>query len=253
MSNSRGVCATNGLKSDGSLMNVGNQIWDPEAGGRPSIKLFPEYSSGHAMRAALALDDDDTEGPSAKAEGDPGRAHVLNPHKEVVSDQPSTSEPASSMRIQTNREQYSGASMATLLGGGDPASQNCDRASTDVSEHSGMEKFTKPPAQMSGFVESESFAQANLYRSAREGNVKLVKLALENDGGQINGQNTKDNLWSALHYASHGGCFRLVQYLLQMQGIDVTLKDCNGSTAADVAKTDDIKELIKGFPTASMP
>jgi len=40
---------TNGFNADGSLMNVGNQIWDPAAGGRPSIKLFPQYSSGTAM------------------------------------------------------------------------------------------------------------------------------------------------------------------------------------------------------------
>ena len=36
---------SNGINSDGTLMNVGNTIWDPKNGGRPSIKLFPEKSA----------------------------------------------------------------------------------------------------------------------------------------------------------------------------------------------------------------
>lgn len=36
---------TNGLNSDGSLMNVGNSIWDPERGGRPSIRIDPQRSA----------------------------------------------------------------------------------------------------------------------------------------------------------------------------------------------------------------
>ena len=31
---------SNGVNSDGSLMNVGNSIWDPKNGGKPSIKVF---------------------------------------------------------------------------------------------------------------------------------------------------------------------------------------------------------------------
>ena len=31
---------SNGVNSDGSLMNVGNRIWDPMDGGRPSIRIF---------------------------------------------------------------------------------------------------------------------------------------------------------------------------------------------------------------------
>ena len=37
---------SNGINSDGSLMNVGNKIWDPVNGGRPSIRL---YSDKNAM------------------------------------------------------------------------------------------------------------------------------------------------------------------------------------------------------------
>lgn len=31
---------SNGINSNGSLMNVGNSIWDPKTGGRPSIRVF---------------------------------------------------------------------------------------------------------------------------------------------------------------------------------------------------------------------
>ena len=36
---------SNGFNSDGSLMNVGNYIWDPKKGGRPSIKINHEKSA----------------------------------------------------------------------------------------------------------------------------------------------------------------------------------------------------------------
>ena len=36
---------SNGINSDGSLMNVGNTIWDPNNGGKPSIKLFPNKNA----------------------------------------------------------------------------------------------------------------------------------------------------------------------------------------------------------------
>ncbi len=36
---------SNGINSDGSLMNVGNTIWDPQNGGRPSIKLHKDKNA----------------------------------------------------------------------------------------------------------------------------------------------------------------------------------------------------------------
>lgn len=36
---------SNGINSDGSLMNVGNTIWDPQNGGRPSIKLHTDKNA----------------------------------------------------------------------------------------------------------------------------------------------------------------------------------------------------------------
>ena len=36
---------SNGINSDGSLMNVGNKICDPENGGRPSIRLHSDKNA----------------------------------------------------------------------------------------------------------------------------------------------------------------------------------------------------------------
>ena len=36
---------SNGINSDGSLMNVGNSIWDPKNGGKPSIKVYSDKNA----------------------------------------------------------------------------------------------------------------------------------------------------------------------------------------------------------------
>jgi hypothetical protein len=36
---------SNGINSDGSLMNVGNNIWDPQQGGKPSIKVYSDKNA----------------------------------------------------------------------------------------------------------------------------------------------------------------------------------------------------------------
>ena len=36
---------SNGVNSDGSLMNVGNSIWDAATGGKPSVRLFPDKNA----------------------------------------------------------------------------------------------------------------------------------------------------------------------------------------------------------------
>ena len=37
--------SSNGINSDGSLMNVGNNIWDPKQGGKPSIKVYSDKNA----------------------------------------------------------------------------------------------------------------------------------------------------------------------------------------------------------------
>lgn len=63
MASRYGQYGSNGLNADGTLMNCGNKIWDPLEGGRPSIKLFPKYSSGTAMANLLCGDSTESESP----------------------------------------------------------------------------------------------------------------------------------------------------------------------------------------------
>ena len=51
---------SNGINSDGSLMNVGNNIWDPNNGGRPSIRMFPEKSAMARSTPPWLLDESNT-------------------------------------------------------------------------------------------------------------------------------------------------------------------------------------------------
>jgi len=224
-------------------MNVGNQIWDPASGGKPSIKLFPEYSSGDAMRNALVFHEEEVEAQSVHASETKSdkKSHPANRQEEV------DAQPASSVCVRSDRDAFSGSSMAALLGGSAPPSDSWENPSSVTDGKCVVDKAAPPVLKTGASAECKAFVQANLYRSAREGNIKLVKIAIESDGADINGQNPTDNSWSVLHYAAHGGCFRLVQYLLQVDGIDVTLKDANGSSPADVAKNQDIKELIDAF------
>ena len=48
---------SNGINSDGSLMNVGNTIWDPEKGGRPSIRLYKDKNAMARTTPPWLLDD----------------------------------------------------------------------------------------------------------------------------------------------------------------------------------------------------
>lgn len=49
---------SNGINSDGSLMNVGNTIWDPKNGGRPSIRLYSDKNAMAITKPPWLLDDD---------------------------------------------------------------------------------------------------------------------------------------------------------------------------------------------------
>ena len=56
---------SNGVNSDGSLMNVGNKIWDPATGGRPSIRLHPEKSAMARTTPPWLLDAEPVSGPES--------------------------------------------------------------------------------------------------------------------------------------------------------------------------------------------
>ena len=59
---------SNGVNSDGSLMNVGNVIWDPATGGRPSIRLHPDKSAMARSTPPWLLDAETDANAKAKAD-----------------------------------------------------------------------------------------------------------------------------------------------------------------------------------------
>ena len=48
---------SNGINSNGSCMNIGNAIWDPNNGGRPSIRINKEKSAMSRSTPPWLLDD----------------------------------------------------------------------------------------------------------------------------------------------------------------------------------------------------
>jgi len=282
-------------------MNVGNQIWDPAAGGRPSVKLFPQYSSGVAMSELLSgipssdsspsqYAPDPKAKPQAKSEVavDPRALKVREeleriyrdhcPEKsesEVASillkfagreeellpkvrakylpkgvDQTQHAREAPTQSLTTDREVFSGSTMAELLCGASreaSAPRGKSAATPRGKKENQVPASTKqaPKAKTkAGSNAPDEFVQAGLYRAAEEGNMKLVMLAVECDGADVNGRNEEDGYLTALHYASQSGNIRMVEYLLGVKGIDKTVMDARGVTAAEVAKSKGIGALL---------
>ena len=51
---------SNGVNSDGTLMNVGNIIWDPNNGGRPSIRIHKDKNAMARTTPPWLLDEEPT-------------------------------------------------------------------------------------------------------------------------------------------------------------------------------------------------
>lgn len=279
---------TNGTNSDGSCMNVGNQIWDPDAGGRPSIKLFPQYSSGAAMSDLLFGGDPSSESSPSQPASDPkakpsevkareelkriyrdycpekseaevesillkfaGKEEELLPKvraKYLPEGQHTDAQEAPSVPAASDRNVFSGSAMADLLGGG-PANKPSPCAESAVTPPRNQPNKEASPKQVPKAMKAASnvpdeFVQAGLYRAAQEGNMKAMKLAVETDGADVNGRNEKDGYLTALHYVSRSGNVRMVEYLLQVRGIDKSVLDANGISAAEIAKCKDIGALL---------
>lgn len=63
---------SNGINSDGSLMNVGNTIWDPSTGGRPSIRIDHKKSAMAATTPPWLLD-----GPYEESKSNPVQVLIV--------------------------------------------------------------------------------------------------------------------------------------------------------------------------------
>ena len=71
--------------------------------------------------------------------------------------------------------------------------------------------------------------------------LEIVKYLVEK-GANINA--TNDNGWTSLMYASKYGELETIKYLLE-NGADVNIKNKNGNAALDLAKIEDIKEVLR--------
>ena len=73
-----------------------------------------------------------------------------------------------------------------------------------------------------------------LMLASSEGHLEMVKLLVENGADYTN----------ALRLASREGHLEVVKYLLE-NGADVNIKNKNGNAALDLAKIEDIKEVLR--------
>jgi len=217
-----GQYGSNGINSDGSLMNVGNKL-----GEKPSIKLFPKYNSGDTMRALLAdcgglgdgLGDDDAKRrvPSTIAEHEPARQA-----KTVLADDGSTYKKIPFRSTATNQFQSN-----LRLGQDSPvAPKNRTKDKDD-------------PDKM-----SSSEAQKSLWEGARLGDTKLVKQALQY-GADATAPNPTDG-WLALHYAAVGNRRLTCQHLLSLPSApqQATTKSKCGETPASLCRNEAVKAMI---------
>ncbi|WP_253302940.1 ankyrin repeat domain-containing protein [Wolbachia endosymbiont of Psylliodes chrysocephala] len=82
-----------------------------------------------------------------------------------------------------------------------------------------------------------------MHYAASYGHKKMVDTLLKAEGININAV-YKPYLWTPLHLAAKNGHIDIVRALVE-KGIDLLLKDQNGKTPRDLAKNDDMKELLK--------
>ena len=71
--------------------------------------------------------------------------------------------------------------------------------------------------------------------------LEIIQYLVEK-GANINA--TNDNGWTSLMYASKYGELETIKYLLE-NGADVNIKNKNGNAALDLAKIEDIKEVLR--------
>jgi len=85
------------------------------------------------------------------------------------------------------------------------------------------------------------FGRTALMDAIQEGHVSVVQVLLEN-GAEVNHQDNDG--WTALMVASERGREGVVNMLLE-KGADVNIQNHNGKMALNMAKTDDIWQLLK--------
>lgn len=200
--------SSNGINSDGSLMNVGNKL-----GSRPSIKLYPQYSSGSAM-AALLSDDGMGIGPASTT---------------------SRKSPANSSPTTTSTSIFNTSPQ--------PVAQKQQQRRPQQQQQPVQQQRENSPPNLAAQRQRTLFEQGRLWHACQKGTKKEVKTLIELDGLDPSMGNPEDSQRNALHYAVVRGDIGIVSLLLS-KGAKPELSDAHGKTAQDLCTRGDIRELI---------
>jgi len=221
-----GNYGSNGLRTDGTSFNVGNKL-----GAKPSIRLFSQYSSGSAMDAILSQQDDVPESG-------------LGRRSEPV---PPTSAPWSAPGGGDKRHtQDPGTSNDEV----EVAKRQNGDASADPSQPAPKAQPVESTYVPCRTKEDLQWVQQRLLQGITSNRVKDVRTAVE-DGADI--CQCDDAGLTPLHVAASLGKARVVEVLLSL-GADPRARTSDGQLPADMAKSDDLRNLLTGvLPDCTHP
>eukprot|EP00941_MAST-03F_sp_MAST-3F-sp1_P005091 g5091.t1 len=248
-----------GLRSDGSTCNVGNKLGD-----RPSIKLFPKYSSGDQMKYMLFGGKTPPSSPPPISSSSKN-----NPPPRILSPRVSTAARNSSIRtspemLKQKRFTFSTEDRGPQVIGLKEVSRNSPPALNTFASASGFlsgtssnqysasitpaiprRRSSPPNPELLGTkVSNFAFANRRLWDAIRDNKRRFVLQAIE-DGADPSARDAKGCGYTALHYAAMYGRLRIVEYLLTEVEADVFVRNDNGELPVDCATRTDVKELIQ--------
>lgn len=91
------------------------------------------------------------------------------------------------------------------------------------------------------------FGQTALHRAACAGETFVVAALLEAESSVVNWTDSSEDRNSALHLAAEDGHLSVVRLLCEVGAADLNLTNAGGKTAAQVARTADIREYLQNF------
>ena len=90
--------------------------------------------------------------------------------------------------------------------------------------------------------EKDNYGGTPLHYASRNGRIEIVR-ELINYNADVDEKDK--NGWTPLHYASADGHIEIVRELINY--CDLFITNCDGETALDLAKTDEVKQLIQNY------